>query len=227
MLLIHQDDFYKTDEQIPLTERGVRDWDCVGAVEWGVLEGELRGVKEGGKGKGEGDGGEMGRVRQGNFEGEMDGVHGVKGIKEEVIHSLLTSLSTWPPPQKTRPLILTDGFLLLGANVPSSLKSLFDIKILLRAGYKDAKERREKRNGYVTLEGFWQDPEGYFEEVVWPGYVREHEWVFEGGDVEGRVREGVVRREGVRVGDGGVGLEGGLGWVMGVIREGLEGEGGG
>ena len=213
----------------------MRDWDCVGAVEWGALEGELRGLKEGGKGKGEGDGegeeggggkGEGERVRQGNFEGEilMDGVHGVKGIREEIIHSLRSSLSTWPPHLKTRPLILTDGFLLLGANVPSSLKSLFDIKILLRAGYQEAKERRERRNGYVTLEGFWQDPEGYFEEVVWPGYVREHGWVFEGGDVEGRVRESVVRGEGVRVGDGGVGLEGGLGWVLRVIKEELEKE---
>lgn len=214
----------------------MKDWDCVGAVEWGALEGELRGLKErGGQGKGDKGDGEEGegegeeRVRQGNFEGEtvMDGVHGVKGISEGVIRQLRSEVESWDATLKTRPLILLDGFLLLGLNVPSSLKSLFDIKILLRASYKEAKERRERRNGYVTLEGFWKDPEGYFEEVVWPGFVREHAWVFEGGDVEGVVRENVVRGEGVRVGDVGVGLEGGLGWVMGVIREGLEGEEGG
>ncbi|KAK0513990.1 hypothetical protein JMJ35_003712 [Cladonia borealis] len=27
ILLIHQDDFYKTDEEIPLTEKGIKDWD--------------------------------------------------------------------------------------------------------------------------------------------------------------------------------------------------------
>ena len=227
---------------IPVTEKGIKDWDCVGAVEWGELEGELRGLKEGergeeegGKDRGEGGGGEgeagekgdgdgEGRVRQGNFEGEemMDGVHGVKGISEDVIRHLRSEVSTWPPSLKTRPLILLDGFLLLGLNVPSSLKSLFDIKILLLASYADAKERRERRNGYVTLEGFWEDPEGYFDDVVWPAYVREHGWVFEGGGGEGVVDVGKVGREGVRVWEEG-GLEGGVGWVVGVVREGLEG----
>ncbi|MCV5117104.1 hypothetical protein OFC47_27165, partial [Escherichia coli] len=38
---------------------------------------------------------------------------------------------------------------------------------------------------YGTLEGFWKDPPGYVEKIVWPEYVRAHEWMFEGGDVEG------------------------------------------
>ena len=225
----------------------MQDWDCEGSIEWEALRGVVRGVKsgggggggkEGGKEGGEGEvdgdkegggkngGGEMERVRQGNFEGdiEMDGVHGVKGISEDVIKELRAEVSTWPANLKTRQIVIVDGFLLVGKSVLKTLTGLFDIKILLRASYQEAKERRERRNGYVTLEGFWQDPEGYFDDVVWSGYVREHGWLFEEGDVEGVVKEEVVRGEGVRVGGVGWGLERGLRWVWGEIREGLERE---
>ena len=217
--------------EIPVTETGVRNWDCEGAIDWVGLGGLLGGVRgEGRKREGEGIPGD--RVRQGNFEGEegmdvgMDGVHGVKGIEEGVIRDLSQEVESWASGLKNRRIVIVDGFLLVGQSVHARLAGFFDVKILLRAGFKEAKERRERRNGYVTLEGFWEDPEGYFEDVVWPGYVREHGWLFEGGDVEGVVREEVVRREGVRVGECGWGLEGSLRWVVGVIKEGLErGEG--
>ncbi len=235
--------------EIPVTESGVKDWDCEGAIDWvgfiGAI-GAVGGVREGGGkgGKWEGDGGEGGegsdgggeegmgmeRVRQGNFEGEveMDGVHGVKGIGEGVIRGLSKEVGSWGEKLKKRRIVIVDGFLLVGESVHARLgPGFFDVKILLRAGYEEAKRRRERRNGYVTLEGFWEDPEGYFEDVVWPGYVREHGWLFEGGDVEGVVKGEVVGREGVRVGEFGWGLEGSLGWVVGVIKEGLEGGMGG
>ena len=54
----------------------------------------------------------------------------------------------------------------------------------------------------MTLEGFWEDPEGYVDEVVWPNYVREHKWMFENGDVDqgGLVDE--VQKEKVLVAPG-------------------------
>jgi len=50
-----------------------------------------------------------------------------------------------------------------------------------------AKARREARSGYVTIEGFWEDPPGYVNDVVWPNYVKEHAFLFVDGDVEGAV----------------------------------------
>jgi nicotinamide/nicotinate riboside kinase len=38
--------------------------------------------------------------------------------------------------------------------------------------------------------GVWVDPPNYFEQIVYPAYVKAHEMIFEDGDVEsGRVRE--------------------------------------
>jgi len=51
--------------------------------------------------------------------------------------------------------------------------------------YKKAKARREARSGYVTLEGFWEDPPGYVDKIVWPNYVNDHKFLFVDGDVEG------------------------------------------
>jgi nicotinamide/nicotinate riboside kinase len=85
----------------------------------------------------------------------------------------------------------------------------------------DAKRRRESRNGYVTLEGFWEDPEGYFDRVVWPNYVDEHGYLFEEGDVEGRVDE-VRRKEGVVVLGLGLTLEEMLERVVEELKRALE-----
>lgn len=35
------------------------------------------------------------------------------------------------------------------------------------------------------MEGFWEDPPGYVDNVVWPNYVKDHAFLFENGEVEG------------------------------------------
>jgi nicotinamide/nicotinate riboside kinase len=81
----------------------------------------------------------------------------------------------------------------------SAIKPSLDLKIFLRASYERAKARREARDGYVTLEGFWQDPPGYVDDIVWPNYVVEHAWMFEDGDVEGRFDLDALEKEGIKV----------------------------
>lgn len=81
----------------------------------------------------------------------------------------------------------------------ASVKPQLDIKLFLRTSYQKAKTRRKARDGYVTLEGFWADPPGYVDNIVWPNYVEEHAWMFEEGDVEGRFKEDVLKREGIKV----------------------------
>lgn len=63
---------------------------------------------------------------------------------------------------------------------------------------------------------------------MWRNYVRDHGFLFVGGDVQGDVDEGVVGGLGVKVcpaeGDGGMGMgmEGVLGWAVGEVMGGLE-----
>lgn len=120
---------------------------------------------------------------------------------------------------------MVEGFLLFGRSVPVGVRDLFDVKVLLRAGRGQARARRAGRGAYVTLEGFWQDPEGYFDRVVWPNYVEEH-----GGMVDGVDGDGVVEGEGsfgqrVHCSDPRWGVEECLEWVVGVVGGEMEARG--
>ena len=97
---------------------------------------------------------------------------------------------------------LLDGFLLYSPAF-AAVQPQFDLKIFLRASYEKIKARREARDGYVTLDGFWKDPPGYVDKIVWPNYVREHEWLFEEGNVEGKYRADVLEKEDILVVDPG------------------------
>jgi nicotinamide/nicotinate riboside kinase len=92
---------------------------------------------------------------------------------------------------------LLDGFLLYTPSVQPVMEGL-DIKLFLLVSRAKATARREARDGYVTLEGFWKDPPGYVERIVWPNYAESHAWLFEEGDVEGRLKGDVLRENGIK-----------------------------
>ena len=77
-----------------------------------------------------------------------------------------------------------DGFLLYSEETRATMEQI-DVRLFLRVSHAKATQRREARDGYVTLEGFWQDPPGYVDKIVWPNYVEAHKWLFDDGDVEG------------------------------------------
>lgn len=87
---------------------------------------------------------------------------------------------------------ILDGFLLYAPSM-STIQPHMDIKFFLRVSYERAKARREARSGYATIEGFWEDPPGYVDKIVWPNYVHEHSWMFADGNVEGRLKEKVLK----------------------------------
>ena len=103
-------------------------------------------------------------------------------------------------------LCIFDGFLLYSKSL-ASVQSQIDIKLLLRVSSAKAKGRRAARSGYVTLEGFWEDPPGYVDKIVWPNYVEDHKWMFEGGDVEGQLKEDVVSELDLKSPDGGLDID--------------------
>ena len=184
------------------------------------------GLKEGGRGGKKG--GRWGGVAERKSRG--DGVHApLAGIDASVIEELRGQVAEWGVRRgKWRPVVIVEGFLLFGKSMwgPGAevdIGGLFDARVLLRARREDAGRRRGGREGYVTLNGFWRDPEGYFEGCVWPGYVREYGGFLGRGEEEGRGGEVVG---GVWCSDVGWGLEECLRWVVGVVMGEVErGEG--
>lgn len=93
---------------------------------------------------------------------------------------------------------LLDGFLLYFPPKFDRVMSLIDIRFFLQVSRAKATQRREARDGYVTLEGFWKDPPGYVDKIVWPNYVEAHSWMFEDGDVErGKLNSDALREKGI------------------------------
>lgn len=112
-------------------------------------------------------------------------------VDAKIVEELHWRCSKWMF-QDVPPICIIDGFLLYSEEM-RNIRDLFDVKIFLRTDYTTAKQRRENRTGYVTLEGFWEDPPGYVDNVVWPNYVSDHAFMFENGDVEGTLREDVLK----------------------------------
>jgi nicotinamide/nicotinate riboside kinase len=64
--------------------------------------------------------------------------------------------------------IIIEGFLLF---CDDKVCDNIDNKYFVNASRHILKERRESREGYVTLQGYWVDPPGYFDQVVWPQFI--------------------------------------------------------
>lgn len=138
-------------------------------------------------------------------------------VPDSVIESLKTQVKQWTEPGNPGHCILNssrnairlcvfDGFLLYSKSM-ASVQPQMDIKIFLRVSYEKAKARREARSGYVTLEGFWEDPPGYVDKIVWPNYVEDHKWMFEDDNVEGELKDDVVQQMGIHTQKGGVDVD--------------------
>lgn len=103
--------------------------------------------------------------------------------------------------------VIVDGIMLYNKDSPlisvhssfsNNKTGVLDLALFLRASYYDLLKRREARAGYVTLEGFWKDPPGYFDDIVWPGYVKAHSYLFEDGQVDGPLTSQAVTEFGIK-----------------------------
>ena len=138
-------------------------------------------------------------------------------VSDDVIQALQSRVKIWT--EKGNPghgiltsssnsirLCIFDGFLLYSKSMAAAQPQM-DIKLFLRVSYAKAKARREARSGYVTLEGFWEDPPGYVDKIVWPNYVEDHKWMFENGDVEGKLQDDVMKEENIKCQGGGTDID--------------------
>ncbi|KAK4547933.1 hypothetical protein LTR36_010652 [Oleoguttula mirabilis] len=174
VFVLHEDDFYKDDPDIPVKD-GVADWDCLEAINVPSFEQALAFIKKHG-------------TSPPHFISKEDkNSVGKIEVDHAVVENLKWKASRWMF-QNVPPVVIIDGFLLYSEEM-KTIRDSFDVKLLLRTDLETAKARREARSGYVTLQGFWEDPPGYVDNVVWPNYVKAHAYLFEDGNVEGQVNE--------------------------------------
>jgi nicotinamide/nicotinate riboside kinase len=159
-------------------------------------------------------------------------------ISPSFIHSQKLRVESWlrtlpPSPGCCPKICLVDGFLLYTPALDRVTRHVQShARLLLLASRERVFARRAARTGYVTLEGFWADPPGYVERVVWPNYVDAHGWLFEDGNVEGgRLDREVLKRAGIEAveaqeGDDGddadVDLERVLEWAVGRVMRAVD-----
>lgn len=188
--VLHEDDFYKPEKELP-SRHGFLDWDCAEAVDIQALKSTLEYIQT----HGEFPPTFVSKEDQNTVSDSP--VNPQCLAMEKAIFTTWLTNSTSPTP----PIFILDGFLLYPPSM-AAIQPFFDLKLFLRTKFAKVVERREARKGYVTLEGFWEDPPGYVEKIVWPNYVEEHASMFEGGDVEGKFRDEVVEEWGIVVQDG-------------------------
>lgn len=197
--ILHLDDFYLTDAQIPLKD-GIQDWDCLESLDLPFFQRSLQHIKK------------YGTAPPDLVSKEDQNAVGESGVSEEEVERYRRRMGQvfkdlgWTAEEvgggggaqgHPRRIAIIDGFLLFSEEM-REIRELFDIKLFLLTRYETAKKRREARMGYVTIEGFWEDPPGYVDKIVWPNYVKDHKFLFEDGDVDGRLNEEVCSKIGIR-----------------------------
>lgn len=214
LCILHLDDFYLTDAEIPV-KNGVQDWDCLESLDLAGLREALRFIKR------------EGRSPDWLVSKEDQNSVGEHGVSESVIEELrgeikkaLNSHLDW----QDRRICIVDGFLLFSEDM-KDIRNMFDVRLFLRTSYETAKRRREARSGYVTLEGFWEDPPGYVDNIVWPNYIKDHSFLFQGGDVDAELDEKICREADIhgmpREAEGDMNLC--LRWAAGVLQNVIKG----
>ncbi|KAG6009090.1 hypothetical protein E4U43_000047 [Claviceps pusilla] len=188
--ILHQDDFYKPEQELPSKE-GLLDWDCAGAIDVPAMADALSYIR-----------------RHAAFPPTLHSKEdqnsvGTCPVPDALIDALRAKVrqvlpAAHPLKSKTLRLCILDGFLLYAPSM-AAIQPHLDLKLFIRTSHARARARREARDGYVTVEGFWKDPPGYVDKIVWPNYVEGHAWMFEGGNVEGSYDEEVLRRERIEV----------------------------
>ncbi|KAF2762181.1 P-loop containing nucleoside triphosphate hydrolase protein [Pseudovirgaria hyperparasitica] len=219
--ILHLDDFYLTDAEIPI-RNGVQDWDCIESLDLTTFEDSLRYIKE------------HGQSPPDLVSKEDQNAVGESGVSAEAVEqwkSVVRENEQW---QKLLGLNISltgsgevrvaiiDGFLLYAESM-RTIRELFDVKLFLPTTKALTKRRREARQGYVTIEGFWEDPPGYVDDIVWPNYVRDHEFLFRNGLVEEEVDEAVCEKVHICAmpREYAEDMDGALTWTMNTLKDAL------
>ncbi|KAJ1974820.1 ribosylnicotinamide kinase, partial [Dimargaris verticillata] len=154
--LIHQDDFYKNDQDIPIDpDTGLQSWDCDDAFCWDQLMATITQFRNTGKPPSR----ESKELPSGNLKLSTEAMAHCQKLSKNLLKPTASSGGG--------PILLVDGIMLFHR---AALDQLFDCRLLVTSTYSVIKKRREGRLGYATIEGWWTDPPQYFDNIVWPAY---------------------------------------------------------
>lgn len=173
--LIHQDDFYFPDKDLPQSANGTVDWDSIEAIDFVRLKEELLHCKEHGK-----PSPQHISLQDANAFTDLP-------IDNEIVAGLASRIATMGLTTNSyMSICIMDGFLLYAEDL-AAIKDILDVRLFMHTDYETAKTRRAARAGYTTYDGFWTDPPGYFDEIVWPNYTRYHSYMFHDRDASGEL----------------------------------------
>ena len=116
----------------------------------------------------------------------------------EVLEQLQSVLAGVPSLQDDRPIGIVEGDMLYHSE---TVRSLLDIKILLRASREESRTRRfDMSDGQIVgRERKSWDTREYFNRTLWPHYVKEHAVLFSHGDVEDQAKSTICDDVGISV----------------------------
>ncbi|KAK8134029.1 ribosylnicotinamide kinase [Apiospora sp. TS-2023a] len=227
--ILHEDDFYKSESELP-TRDGLLDWDCAAAIDIPGLAKALAYIRQ-----------------NATFPPFVDSKEDKNSVGECPVSDakrddIRKKVEAWTQPgqpghevlvQSQQPggeglkICLLDGFLLYSREMQEVMDQL-DVKMFLLVSKAKATQRREARDGYVTLEGFWKDPPDYVDKIVWPNYAESHAWLFEKADVEGELNQVVLKEKKILAQQGrglDVDMETTFEWTVNTLLQQLEGFG--
>jgi uridine kinase len=148
----YPDKFFKRDSLIPITN-GIVNWDCPEAIDFDAFYEYLCTAKSSSNCA----------VAVGPNRPALD-FSQLQGRQDE-LHKLAREIKKKFGSTKIG---VVDGFLLY---TYPHVERVFDMKIFLYADKGTLIKRRSERESYITEEGSWTDPPGYFEDIVWPNYL--------------------------------------------------------
>ncbi|CAO3677318.1 unnamed protein product [Umbelopsis ramanniana] len=163
-VIVHQDDFYKPDTEIPIDpDTGLDNWDCPESFDSVKMHQSLQYARE-----------HNGELPNDHPRGEDSNTHDGSMTVSDDFLSHLREMIPKDVDSEFR-LVLVDGILLFWDPL---IYKQFDCSFFIHAGKDTLKQRRESRQGYVTQEGYWVDPPGYFDQLVWPQYEKWNSHLF-------------------------------------------------
>jgi len=170
-ILIHQDDFVPPRELAAIHPvHNVQDWDtAAGAIAWDRLVEFLRHIKE------------TGVIPPNHRSHDHLNEHREIKVEEKVRKKWIKEFEAIKQDNERIIWGLVDGFLLYwNKDVVDQL----DVRIMLRVPHDVLKQRRHERHNYHIGETSWQDPPGYWEDIIYPAFLDAHKDIFMDGDVE-------------------------------------------
>lgn len=187
VFLIHQDDFLVPKHLLVPLRNGGYDADGINAIDFASLKRVLRYSKR------EGNLPSTFRTMQAE---EDERMHAVSLVSQDELDDLKAMVTRSGLFQAGRPNGIVDGSLLYH---DPTIRSLFDVKVVLRASRESSRRRRFEKPEYLGSEpgdDYWRTRE-YFDRVIWPNYTEEHGPLFEDGDVQGRPIVGLCEQLGI------------------------------